>query len=894
MVRPPRLIRYVLARAAPSDLRRDLLDDLDELFSRRVASIGAARSRLWYARQAAGALPHLISIRRGRRAASRTRQEPRMGAFDKVIQDVRTAVRLMRRFPASTLAAVTTLAVCLGANTAIFSLVQAVLLRPLPYHEADRLVVIWKTPGPGETTVISLRELLGYRDGTPGLQQVAGYIEQNATFADGDAPDRVRIGTVSVNLFDTLRVQPARGVGFQAGDAAPGAQPTVILGHSLWTRQFAARQDIVGQMIRVSGTLRLVRGVMPEGFQLPMDYRAARATEAWLPMQVDLANLGGWGSRSIIGLGRLKDGVDARQVTSEFAGIGQSWIRQGFVADQGDGRMLREAIRLDDLVTGGSRRALLIVFAAVATVLLIACATVANLFLAKAESRRQEIAVRNALGAGRARIARQLLTESLMLAGLSGVLGAALAQVGMRVLQTIPATTIPRAQEAGLNSGVLLFGLALTLGTGLLFGLVPMLRLSRPDAGRVLHAGGRGAVDRARGHVRRALVVSQLAFAVILVVGAGLLGRSLVGMYQIDLGFTPDRVLTANTFLPVAEYATTDDVVQTYREIDARLAAVPGVSAAGSVRVLPLARAIGDWSIVIEGRVSTREENPNTDFQVATPGYFEAMGITPVRGRLFTTADDAKAPLVVVINDTMAARYWPGEDPIGKRFHLNTDDRPWLTIVGVIPTVRHNAVVESARAESYLPHAQVAIELGGAQRSMTLAIRTDGDPTALIPNIRQAMREVGPRLPLGEIQTMEDVTATALAQPRFTTMLLGLLAVLALALASLGVYSTVSVLVTERTREIGIRVALGAERGSILRLVAWEGVVLATVGLGVGIAGALLLTRLLEGLLYGVDPLDPLTFAAVPAVLAVLTLLACLQPARRAVSVDPAITLRQP
>jgi putative ABC transport system permease protein len=387
--------------------------------------------------------------------------------------------------------------------------------------------------------------------------------------------------------------------------------------------------------------------------------------------------------------------------------------------------------------------------------------------------------------------------------------------------------------------------------------------------------------------------VGQLAFAVVLVVGAGLLVRSLVGIYQIDLGFNPDRVLTANTFLPVADYATNGDVVRTYREIDARLEGVTGVKAAGVVRVLPLARTIGDWSIVIEGRSSSREENPNTDYQVATPGYFPAMGITPVRGRLFTAADDEKAPLVVVVNDTMAGRYWPGEDALGKRFHLSTDDRPWLTIIGIIPTVRHNAVLESPRAEAYLPHAQVAVELGSATRAMTLAIRTDGEPTVLISAIRQALRDVGPGLPLGEIETMEHVTSMALARPRLTTMLLGLLAALALALASLGVYSTVSVLVTERAREIGIRVALGAERKSILRLVASEGALLAATGLGLGIAGALLLTRLLEGLLYGVGPLDPLTFAVVPAVLGVLTMLACLQPARRAMAVDPAVTLRQ-
>ena len=556
-----------------------------------------------------------------------------MGLIDKVIQDVWIAVRHMRRFPASTLAAVTTLAVCIGANTAIFSLVQATLLTPLPYPNADRLVMIWKPAETGEVTNISLRELLGYRESTRSLERVSGYIEANATFTDGGDPDRVRIALVSVDLFDTLQVQPARGAGFQPRDAAPGAEPTVVLGHSLWVRQFGSRPDIVGQMIRVSGTPRLVRGVMPEDFKMPLDYRAARATEAWLPLQVDPANLGGWGSRSILGVGRLRDGANPQQVANEFAAIGDNWIRQGFVADQGDGRMHREAVLLNDLVTGEARRALLIVFGAVAVVLLIACATVANLLLAKAEARREEIAVRAALGAGRSRIARQLLTESLLLAGVSGALGVALAEIGIRILQSIPATTIPRAQEASINPGVMFFALAVALGTGLLFGMVPMIRLSRPD--------------------------------------------------------------------------------------------------------------------------------------------------------------------------------------------------------------------------------------------------------------------VGPALPLGEIQTMEHITAAALAQPRLTTMLLGLLAALALALASLGVYSTVSVLVTERTREIGIRVALGAERTSILRLVASEGALLAATGLGLGIAGALLLTRLLEGLLYGVDPLDPLTFATVPTVLAVLTMLACLQPARRAMAVDPVVTLRK-
>jgi predicted permease len=513
--------------------------------------------------------------------------------------------------------------------------------------------------------------------------------------------------------------------------------------------------------------------------------------------------------------------------------------------------------------------------------------------LAKAEVRRQEIAVRAALGAGRTRIARQLLTESLLIALMGGALGIALAYLGLHLLKTIPAATMPRAAEVAIDLHVLAFGSAVALGTGLLFGLAPMLQLSRPDLSRVINASGRGAAARATGRFRRALVISQLAFAVMLVVAAGLLGRSLIEMYRIELGFNPDRVLTAHTFLPVADYPTDADVVRTYREIERRLAALPGAVAAGGVRVLPLSRTIGDWSIVIEGRPFVREENPNTDFQSATPGYFAAMGIGPIRGRLFTQADDAKAPMVVVINDTMAQRYWPGEDAIGKKFHLSTADVPWMTIVGIVPTVRHNAVIEPPRAEAYLPHAQLARELGSATRALTLVMRTEKDPVSMAAAMRGAVRDVGRHLPLAEMQTMAQVTSRALAPPRLTAMLLATLAALALTLAALGIYSTVSLLVSERTREIGIRVALGADPSSILRLVVGEGAFLATSGLGLGIGGALLTTRFLQGLLYGVSPLDPPTFAAVSAVLGTLTILACINPARRATRVDPVIALRE-
>jgi putative ABC transport system permease protein len=816
-----------------------------------------------------------------------------MSAIDRLVQDVRLAGRLMLKFKGSTAAAIATLGLCIGANTAIFSLVQAVLLRPLPYANPDRLVAIWHPDDAGEVTHLSLQELLGYRQQASSLRQVAGYIEHNATFADGDEPERLRAATVTTDLFDTLGAAPHLGRGFVADDGAPGAGATVVLSHSLWIRQFGGRAEIIGTAIRVSGTPRTVLGVMPEGFRLPLDFRAALPTEAWFPMQIDPANLGEWGSRSIVGIGRLRDDAAPSDATSEFAVIADRWIRAGFVADQGDGRLRRPALPLDTLITGNARRAVAIVFAAVVAVLLIACATVANLMLARADARRQEIAVRAALGASRTRIGRQLLTESTLIALAGGALGVVLAHAALKMLKSIPATTIPRAQEVAIDGWVLLFASAIAVGTGLLFGLVPTLQLSRADLGRMLNLSARTAAGGARGHFRRGLVIGQLAVAVLLVAGAGLLVRSLVAMNRIELGFNPDRVLTAHTFLPVADYATDADVVRTYQEITRRLESLPGVVAAGAVRVLPLARTIGDWSIVIEGRPSSREENPNTDFQSATPGYFAAMGIQLVGGRLFTHADHENAPMVVVINDTMAQRYWPGEDPLGKRFHLSTAEVPWLTIVGIVRTVRHNAVIESPRAEAYLPHAQLARELGSATRAMTLAIRTDVEPTSLATAIKSAVHDVGRHLPLAEMQTMEHVTSVALAPSRLSATLLGALAALAMLLAALGIYSTVSLLVSQRTREIGIRVALGADRRSILRLVAREGALLAICGIALGIAGAVVTTRLLQGLLYGVEPLDPATFAAVPIILGTVAVVACLNPARRATRVDPVIALRQ-
>jgi predicted permease len=893
MVTPPPLLRRLVERLAPADLRPSILCDLDDLFRRRAASHGLWRARLWYARQALAACWHLASIRLRRRSAHPARREHRMGAADSLGQDLRVAARVMLKSPGATLAAVATLAVCIGANTAVFSLVQAVLLRPLPYANPDRLVAVWNAAEPGEVTWISQQELHSYGTEAHSLERLGGYVRTNASFSGSDNPERVRAALVSVDLLPTLGVRPALGRTFADADAAPGAPPTIVLGHGLWVRQFGGRPEIVGQTIRVNGAPQTVIGIMPEGFRLPLDFLDARPTEAWSPLEVNPADLGGWGDRSIIAIGRLDADASPKTATSEFGVISDRWIQAGFVRDQGNGRLKRRAVPLNDLVMGNARRALHLVFAAVGAVLLIACATVANLLLAKSEGRRQEMAVRAALGAQPSRLARQLLTESVLLGIASGAAGLAVAGLGVRVLRAIPAATIPRADEVGIDVGVLAFTTAVALGTGLLFGLVPALQLRRPDLNRVLNAPGRSGAGHTSARFRRTLVVAQLAFAVVLVVAAGLLVRSFVAMNRIELGFDPQRVLTAQTYLAPSDYPDDLRVIETVRAIDARLAQLPGVSAAGAVRVLPLARTIGDWSITIEGVPVDPAKNPNTDLQTVTPGYFAAMGIQPIRGRLLTAADDEDGQLVVVVNETMANRYWPGQEALGKRFHLGTRNQPWLTVVGIIPDVRHNAVIEEGRAETYVPHAQIARETGGgATRTMTFAIRTAREPDTMVAPLRAAVREVGPHLPLSEIQTMEQVTSRALAQPRLTAMLLATLAALALALAALGIYSTVSLLVSERTREIGIRVALGAGRSSILRLVAGEGALLAAAGLVIGTAGALLSTRLLQGLLYGVGPLDPVTFAAAPAVLGGLTVVACVTPARRAAGVDPVVALR--
>ena len=816
--------------------------------------------------------------------------------MDTFIRDLRHGFARLVRDRSVAAVTIVTLALGIGANTAVFSLVKATLLGPLPYGDADQLIAIWG-PDRAEATHLSLQEVVNYARESQSFVDVAGYQEYDASFTGGQEPELVRAGSATPNLFEVTRTPARIGRTFTPADTAGGSSDVIVINHGLWQRRFGGDPSIVGRAVQVNGRARTIIGVMPASFKLPNDYASLRPTEAWAPELVNPANLGAWGSRSYSGLARLKDGVSAVQASTELPVIAERWVKAGYVRSRPDGSLgtlARRAIPAQEFITGGMRTMLLILFGSVGLVLLIACANVANLQLACADVRRREVAMRAALGAERGHIIRQLLTESILLAFAGGAAGVAAAWAGLQIVIALRPANLPRIDETSLDGTVLAFTALLAIATGVLFGLLPALQLSQPDVTGMLKDSGRSATaGRSRQLARRALVVLQLASSVVLALAAGLLIRSLIELNRIDLGFTTSNVLTAQLQVPSATYPQQADVVRFHREVVDRVAQIPGVRAAGSARVLPLARDIGDWSIKIEGRPYVVEENPNGDFQAVTPGYFQAMELKLIRGRFLTGADRERTMPVVVINETMAARYWPGEDAIGRKFHMGTDDKPWLTIVGIVGDVHHNDVVESGRAEMYIAHAQLPEHIGGAPRGMTLVVKTEANPLAVAGSVREAVRAIDRNLPVSDIRTMDDVAALALAQPRFVTFLLAIFATIALTLAAIGIYGTIALVVSERTQEMGIRLALGADRPAILKLVLGQGLVLIAIGLTAGLAASVVLTRALTGLIYGIAALDPITFISVPLVLCAIGLLACFIPARRAASVDPITALRQ-
>ena len=808
-------------------------------------------------------------------------------------RDLASGVRQVRRHPGFTAVTVLTLALGIGANTAVFSVVRGVLLRPLPYDEPHELVSLWTRylPSTGidiDQFALSGPEVLDYRDASRAMEGVVPYVTTSRTLTgtEGD-PERVPTVLAGEGLFELLGVRPALGRGFAPEEQAPDAPRTVLLSHGLWTDRFGADPEVVGSTLTVDGESARVAGVMPPDFVFP----TARV-RMWETLRFDEANPGGRGGHGLAAVARLADGATLEGAEAELEAITAAWYEEHEHHAAGHFVWI-EPLR-DDLV-GEAGGVVLLLMAAVGLVLLVACGNVANLFLARAEARQREMAVRTALGAGRGRLTRQLLAEGLVLAALGGALGLAAATWATPALLALDPTALPRSEGVRLDRTVLAFTAALTVAATLLFGLVPALQSGRAPAAGM--AGGRGAGDDgARRAFRRGLVAGQAALSLVVVLAAGLALRSLEALRSEDPGVVTTGVVTFDLALPTSSYPDPEGVARAYRTLRERVEALPGVVSAAATSTMPLVGPPGRSDFLPEGEALGGDGVPawNAHFTAVLPGYFETLGIPVLRGRAPTAADDATSTPVVVVSRALVERYWPGEDVLGRRitFFVGADDPPWLTIVGVVGDVRAE-MASPSDPQVYLPHDQLRAIGFGRGGSMTVVVRAAVDAAGLAPALRAAVAEMDPRLPVSNLRTMEEVVDRAVARPRLTASLLGAFGLVALLLAAVGIYGVVSYTVARRTREIGVRVALGAHRGQVVRLMVREGAAPAVLGAAVGLAAALAGAAALRGLLYGVSPTDPVSFTVLPLVLLAVAGLAAWVPARRATRVAPTEALRE-
>ncbi len=810
------------------------------------------------------------------------------------IADVRFALRALRRSPGFAVAAILTLALGMGATTAIFSVIRAVLMSPLPYAQPERRVMVWSRWKDFPKTWVATGEVADYRRAIPSFASVAAWEIDQANLTGGAEPVRVGVAGITANTFETLGARPQLGRGFTEAEDRPGGPPVIVLGYGVWQNRFGGDPGIIDRIVELDGVARRVVGVMPRGFALPTDFTedAADPTQVFVPDQVDFSQ-GDHGNHGYYSAATLVPGATAARATAELKSLTAASTRAGLYPEPM--RFDAFAVPVEEEIRGGARRALVLVFGAVGFLLLMACANVANLLLARAEGRQREIAVRAAIGAGKGRLIRQLLTESLVLAAAGATVGLALAWAGVKVIAAKGAAGLPELSPIGIHPRMLLFAAALTLLTTLLFGFAPALQTLRLNLTESLRDGSANAsAGHRRQSLRAVLAGVQMALAVLLLLGAGLMLRTLDALLHVDLGFRPEHVLTLQLRLPEASYKTPESVVAFYRAMLERVRGLPGVGAAGIVRSLPLAASIGDWGLDIEGYVESPGNNAKGDWQVVSDGAFEALGERLLRGRTFTTGDTAEALPVAVVNETLARTYWPGQDPIGRRIRMGSrTTRPWMTVVGLVKDERHNGVTAAIKEKFFVPYAQFPrAREGDAARGMTLVLRVAGEPMRLVAPVRAEVRALDPRLPIANVRLMTEVVDASMATPRLTGTLLSIFAGLALILAAVGVAGVLAYLVSQRRREIGIRMALGASRANVLALIVRRGMAYAAVGIAAGVAVALFLTRLMEGLLFGVAPRDPLTFLAVSAILLVIAAAASVVPALRAARVDPLEALR--
>jgi putative ABC transport system permease protein len=753
-------------------------------------------------------------------------------------------------------------------------------------------VMIWSKWTAFDKTWVATGEVVDYRKRSQTLQEIAAWSDGQVNLTGDGDPERVASAGVTANIFSTLGVPPMIGRTFTPQEDLPNGPRLVVLGYGLWNRRYAGDASILGRSVFINGNAFQVVGVMPPGFVLPTDFQNPEPSQLWVPLQMDPVSMD-HSSHGLFSAGRLKPGYTVQQAAEELRGIARAMTTEGLypVPMQFDTVVLS----LADEVVGPVRRSIWLLFGAVAFLLLIACANVANLLLARAEARQREIAVRSALGAGSLRVVRQVFTESLVLTSLSAAAGLALAYVGVRVVAWWNPASIPRVAGASLDIQVLLFTASVALFTSVIFSLAPALRALRVDLTDSLKDGSQGlSSGTGRQRFRNALVVVEMALAVVLLIGAGLMVRSIWALQRVPIGFDPSGVLTMRVSLPVASYETSDQVVVFYQNLMERLRQLPGVRAAGAARALPLGSTIGDYGLRVEGYVATPGTNPKGDWQIVTDGYLEAMGERLVKGRTITAADTANSQLVALVNEELVRRYLRDRDPIGARIMIGGGGaaRPWVTIVGVVADVKHNGITGVVKEKFYIPHAQWHQSTNNPIRGMSLVVKTSLEPLSLTGAIRQEIRALDPSLPVSNIRAMHDVVGATMSSSRFTGFLLITFAAIALALSAIGIYGVLSYLVSRRTREIGIRVAIGASRAEVLRLVLGRGLSLALMGVAVGLAASALVTRFMRTLLHEVSPSDPMTFIVVAGLLSLVAILASLVPAWRATRVDPVVALK--
>ncbi|HKP88254.1 MAG TPA: ABC transporter permease [Blastocatellia bacterium] len=793
-------------------------------------------------------------------------------------QDIRYGVRTLLKNPGFSAIAVIALALGIGANTAIFSVVNAVLLRPLPFEEPERLVMVWeKRMALGRVrNVASAPDFVDWKAQNTVFEDMAAYVNNGLNLSGSDEPERLQGVAASASFFSVLRAQPKLGRTFLPDEDSPTSEPVAIISNGLWQRRFAGDPNIIGRTITMNDRSRTVVGVMPADFVYPNS-----EVEVWVPLVFSPNDLNSRGSHSYNVIARLKPGVALKQAQGEMDTIAAGLEKQ-YQVNTGHGV---NVFSLHEEVVGPVKQALMVLLGAVGFVLLIACANVANLLLARAAARQKEIAIRTALGAGRARIIRQLLTESMMLALVGGTLGALLALWGLDLILAVSTGSIPRVKEIRVDGGVMAFTFLVSLATGLIFGLVPAWQASRPDLNESLKEGGRGSsAGIHRNRVRSLFVVVEVAICLVLLIGAGLMIKSFVRLLDVSPGFNAENLLTMNVSLSGSKYRETPQRMAFFQQALERIASAPGVQGAATALSLPLEGSSSRY-FQIEGRPPQPPgQGYNANVNLASGDYFRTMGIPLIQGRAFNDGDVMGSLPVVIINQKMAQQFWPDEDPIGQR--MGTGNDPLRTVVGIVGDVRQAALETEPRAEFFYPFFQV--DFGFA----TFLVRTSGDPKSMIAAVRSEFQAVDKDQPVSNIRTMDEVLAQSVAPRRLNMLLLGIFAVLALVLAAVGLYGVMSYSVTQRTREIGIRMALGAGRGDVMKLVVGQGMILATAGVAIGLVASLVLTRFMASLLYGVGATDPVTFAVISVILIGVALGASYVPARRATKVDPMVALR--